>query len=203
MKDVIVTRIRLDGAMDFTGLRRRCQKHGDFPLKACVVFDNGASARSAKGLLRRVSRGEASDPAMLRLDEHLLPQREIASASANSDADLMVVAMQTDSALPLFANAWLDLWISLRVEGQDGALVALVTNDVVSVDSDSPLVAHLKTVAIMSRLAFFYGHAEGSVKSEVIGSTARQSLEPARLAAVPDWISAHGLPPVQRWGINE
>lgn len=125
----------------------------------CVVFDTGASARCAKEFMRRACQTELFDMRLLQLDKHLFSNRRDDSARDASDVNLLVVAMQADYGLPSFAKAWLVRWINFRAEEPEGALVALVTNSMAPPDSDSDLVAHLETVAVVGRLAFFYGCA--------------------------------------------
>src|SRR6266404_8073534 len=119
----------------------------DEVLKVCVVFDSGASARCAKDFLRRVCKTQVFEMKLLQLDEHSLSDCGDDTARIASDVHLLVVAMQTEYDLPSFAKAWLARWVNFRAEDLDGALVALVTNDVVAPDSDSGLIAHLETVA--------------------------------------------------------
>jgi len=138
-------------------LRASERSHHEEILKVCVVFDSGASARCAKEFIRRVCQTEPFDMRLLQLDEHLLSNRRDDSARMVSDVSLLVVAMQADYGLPSFAKAWLARWINFRTEGLEGALVALVTNSMAPLDSDSDLIAHLETVAVVGRLAFFYG----------------------------------------------
>jgi hypothetical protein len=135
------------------------RSHHEEILKVCVVFDTGASARCAKEFIRRVCQTELFDTRLLQLDEHLLLNRRDDSARIASDVNLLVVAMQTDYGLPSFAKDWLARWINFRAEELEGALVALVTNSMAPPDSDSDLIAHLETVAVVGRLAFFYGYA--------------------------------------------
>ena len=141
-------------------IRRASERsHHEEILKVCVVFDIGASARCAKEFMRRVCQTDPFDMRLLQLDEHLLSNRRDDSARMVSDVNLLVVAMQADYGLPPFAEAWLARWINFRAEELEGALVALVTNSMAAPDSDSYLVAHLETVAVVGRLAFFYGCA--------------------------------------------
>jgi hypothetical protein len=133
--------------------------HHEEVLKVCVVFDSKASARCAKEFIRRVCQTELFDMRLLQLDEYSLSNRRDDSARMVSDISLLVVAMQADYGLPSFAKAWLARWINFRPEELEGALVALVTNSMAPPDSDSDLIAHLETVAVVGRLAFFYGHA--------------------------------------------
>lgn len=141
-------------------IRRASERgHDEDILKVCVVSDSGASERCAKEFIRRVCQTELFDMRLLRLDEHVLSNHRDDSARIASEVNLLVVAMQTDYGLPSFAKDWLARWINFRAEELEGALVALVTNSMGPPDSDSDLIAHLETLAVIGRLAFFYGCA--------------------------------------------
>ena len=59
--------------------------------------------------------------------------------------------------MPSVTENWLKQWVTLRTDDQEGALVALVTNNAISPDYDSPMIASLKALAGAGRLAFFCG----------------------------------------------
>jgi hypothetical protein len=168
----------------------------DDVLKVHVLFDSDASARCAEELIRRVCQTEILEITLLRLNEHLLSRRGDDSARRASDVDVLIVSMQTDFDPPLFAKAWLARWVHFRHLDREGALVALVVNEVVPRESNSHLAAHLETVAVVGGLDFFYGCARNYGGSYRIDSSSLRAVVARRL---PDG----ELQPTERWGINE
>jgi hypothetical protein len=132
-------------------------KFSDDALKVCILFDNAASARCAKDFLARVARSEPFRTTLVRTSEFLASDDGRWSARTASKVDLMILAVETDRALPAATRSWLSQWVNFRAEDQDGALVALVANKAISPDRSSPLIAYLETFAVVGKLAFFYG----------------------------------------------
>lgn len=133
------------------------QGASDEVLKVCILFDGGVSARRAKDFVRRVCRSEPFWLSLVRSGEHLTSYEGRCSARDASRVDLMIVAAETDHGLPSVTENWLKQWVSLRTDAQESALVALVTNNAISPDCDSPMIASLKALAGAGRLAFFCG----------------------------------------------
>jgi len=184
-------------------LSERCNKHNGLPLKTCVVFDDGASARRARRLIRQVTEGGGLDMTLLRLDEHLWPPEGNGWALATADTELFVVAMRNEGELPGFAKAWFRLWASLCEGDHDCALVAVVTDGSSPLDPRSPLVMHLESIAIAGGLAFFYGRERDWVHSGAAQDTERNPRHTLTQPSAFDWMSARTSYAVHRWGINE
>ena len=122
------------------------------PLKIRVVFDDDASARSAESLIKHVTADLECDIWSFAFDDLALPGRGLAAARHASDADILIVTVRDDHALPAHIQAWLDLYVGLRDKDQEGVLVLLMAGD--TADPDSSLVEYLETVAAIGGLAF-------------------------------------------------
>ena len=159
-------------SIDFLPMKRRSDQTTDVPktnveqdefsddvLKVCILFDSVASARCAKDFLVRVARSEPFCTTLVRAGELLASDEGRWSARTASKVDLMILAVETDQALPSATKTWLSRWINFRAEHQECALVGLVANKAISPDRNSPLIAYLETLAVVGKLAFFYGRA--------------------------------------------
>jgi hypothetical protein len=131
------------------------------PLKIRVVFDDDASARSAEILIKHVTAGLECDIWSFAFDDLALPGRGLAAARHASDADILIVTVRDDHALPAHIEAWLDLYVGLRDKDQEGVLVLLIANAEDKADPDSSLVDYLETIAAIGGLSFIPGR--GSV----------------------------------------
>jgi hypothetical protein len=129
----------------------------DEVLKVCILFDRGVSARRAKDFVRRVCHSEPFWLSLVRAGEHLTSYEGLCSARDASRVDLMIVAAETDRDLPSVTENWLKQWATLRNDDQEGAVVALVTNNAISAECDSPMITSLKSLAGADKLDFFYG----------------------------------------------
>jgi hypothetical protein len=79
----------------------------------------------------------------------------VAAARSAADTDIMVLAIRADHILPDHVRMWLGLCLGLRDEGQEGALVVLITKTANNADLQSSLLEYLETLAIIGGLAFF------------------------------------------------
>ena len=141
---------------DFWNCRHESDNH---PLKSCIVFDNGASARSAIRLLKRITPDERFETTLLRLEEDLLPPNGSKTEQAAADSELLVVALAYDGEMHPFARAWFDLWISLCDDNHECALVALLSRKTPPTDFHSTWAAFLESFADTANFTFFCGHA--------------------------------------------
>jgi hypothetical protein len=127
------------------------------PLRICVVFDEVASARSAEALITHVTPDVPCDKQTFRFDELNAPKRGVAAARKVADTDILVLAARGDQMLPSHIRLWLGLCLGLRDEGNEGALVALITNVDGCEALHSSILEYLETVAIIGGVAFFPG----------------------------------------------
>src|ERR1700693_2007880 len=95
-------------------------------LKIRVVFDDDNSARSAEVVIKHVTADLECDTRLFAFDDLDLPEPAIAAARSASDADILVMSVSDDGALPRHVKAWLDLYLGLRDRDREGALVVLI-----------------------------------------------------------------------------
>ena len=125
------------------------------PIKICVVFDDDASAESAEILIRHVVSDSEFDQQSYNFDELDMPIPGVVAARSACNSDIIVFAVQGDRTLPSHVKVWLSLCIRLRGEDQDGALVLLVAERTRTSNAGLSLLAYLKNVAVIGRMAFF------------------------------------------------
>jgi hypothetical protein len=201
MKNNIIRETKSAGTGNITALWGRYGERDDYPSKACVVFDNGASARSARRLIRRVSRNEAPEVTLLRFDECLPSSNRDDRARSASDSELLVVAMGHGGELPDFAKSWLELWASFCRD--DCALVAFITNGSSRPDSDCPLLAFLEAIAVANNFEFFYGCVQDLAEPALPSVIGWKPSQGATRAVVGNFVLARANLQTVRWGINE
>ena len=127
----------------------------DRPLRICVVFDEEVSARNAEFLIANVAFDYECETQSLRFDQLEAPKSAVAAARRVAGTDILVLAARGDRELPSHIRLWLGLCLGLRDEGQEGALVALVTEVEGAADLHSSIVDYLETIAIIGGVAFF------------------------------------------------
>ncbi len=125
------------------------------PLKICIVFDEDGSASSAEVLIKHVAFDFECETQLFCFDELDPPGPGVAAARGASDMDILVLAVRDDRMLPAHVQSWLGLFLGLRDEDQEGALVVLITKAEGIVDPNSSLLEYLETVAAIGGLAFF------------------------------------------------
>jgi hypothetical protein len=125
------------------------------PLRICVVFDEVASARSAEALIAHVTPDVPCDKQTFRFDQLNAPKRGVAAARKIADTDILVLAARGDRMLPSHIRLWLGLSLGLRDEGDEGALVALITNVDGCEALHSSILEYLEAIAIIGGVAFF------------------------------------------------
>jgi hypothetical protein len=113
------------------------------PLRICVVFDEDASARSADVLIRHVASDYECDTQSYSFDALDSPAPGVAAARSAADTDILVLAIRADQILPSHVRMWLGLCLGLRDEGQEGALVALITKTSGTSDLHPSLLEYL------------------------------------------------------------
>ena len=123
-------------------------------LKIRVVFDDDNSARSAEVVIKHVTADLECDTRLFAFDDLDLPEPAIAAARSASDADILVMSVSDDGALPRHVKAWLDLYLGLRDRDREGALVVLIAKPAETANPDSSLVEYLETVAAIGGLSF-------------------------------------------------
>jgi hypothetical protein len=124
------------------------------PLKICIVFDDETSARSAEILIKHAAVHFPYDTQLLSFDELDPSEPSQDAARSAAAADILVVALRDDRALPEHVKFWLGLFLGLRKQNLDGALVVLITKSDQSADPDSSLLEYLETVAAIGGLSF-------------------------------------------------
>ena len=124
------------------------------PLKIRVVFDDDHSARSAEVVIEHVTADLECDNWSFAFDDLDLPGPAMAAARSASDADILIVAVRDEHALPAHMQSWLGLYLSLRDKGQEGVLVLLIAKTAETANPDSSLVEYLETVAAIGGLSF-------------------------------------------------
>jgi hypothetical protein len=135
------------------------------PLRICVVFDEPGSAGCAKSLVTKVASDYECDMRRYQFDDLDAPNAGIAAAREACDTDILVLAARGDRPLPSHVRLWLGLCLALREEGQEGALVALITNAPCATERDPSIVEYLETVAIIGGVAFFSPKCDALAKS--------------------------------------
>jgi hypothetical protein len=125
------------------------------PLRICVVFDELASARSAEALIAHVTPDILCDKQTFCFDELDAPKQGVAAARKVADTDILVLAARGDQMLPSHIRLWLGLCLGLRDEGDEGALVALITIVDGCEGLHSSILEYLETIAIIGKVAFF------------------------------------------------
>jgi hypothetical protein len=147
------------------------------PLKICVVFDNEASAQSAEVLIKHVTTGYECDTRSFRFDELDRPTPVMSAARSVSNADILVLTVRNDQALPSHVKSWLGLCIGLRDEDQEGALVLLIAGAAQRSIPGSSLLEYLETLAVIGRMEFF--SRRRSIENEL--SPGCEQLEPEEM----------------------
>jgi hypothetical protein len=130
------------------------------PLRICVVFDEDTSATSAEVLITRVASDYECAMQSFHFDELDEPKSGVAAARRVADTDILVLAARGDRMLPSHIRLWLGLCLAMRDEGQEGALVALITKVAGTADLHSSMLEYLQTIAIIGGVAFF-PHEQG------------------------------------------
>jgi hypothetical protein len=125
------------------------------PLKICVVFDDDVSACGAQVLIRHVVSDYPCDTQSFRFNELDPPATGVPAARNASDTDILVVAVRDDRMLPAHVQSWLGLYMGLRDQDQEGALVVLVVKSEETPDPNSSLFEYLETIAAIGGFAFF------------------------------------------------
>ena len=87
------------------------------PLKIGVVFDEDVSSRNAEKLIKYVVSDFEYNVQSFTFDELDPPGPGVTAAHSVSDADILVVAICEDRALPDHMQLWLGLCLGLREEG--------------------------------------------------------------------------------------
>jgi hypothetical protein len=124
------------------------------PLRICVVFDEDESAFDAEVLIRRAASDYECHRQWFRFDELDRPAPVMPAARSASNADILVLTVRDDQMLPSRVKTWLGLWIGLRDDDQEGALVVLIATAARSSHPGSSLLEYLETLAIIGRMAF-------------------------------------------------
>jgi hypothetical protein len=83
-----------------------------------------------------------------------VPGRAMAAARSASDTDILILAVGADQMLPPQIRSWLLLYVSIRAQEQEAALVALIS-EAETAESTSLLLPYLERIATMGRMAFF------------------------------------------------
>lgn len=125
------------------------------PLRICVIFDEVASARSAEVLITQVASDFKYEKQTFRFDELNAPKRGVAAARKVADTDILVLSARGDQMLPSHIRLWLGLCLGLRNEGDEGALVALITHVDGCEGLHSSILEYLETIAIIGGTTFF------------------------------------------------
>ena len=125
------------------------------PLRVCVVFDEQESAHSAEVLITHVTPDVLCEKQTFRFDELNAPKRGVAAAQKVADTHILVLAARGDRTLPSHIQLWLGLCLGLRNEGNEGALVALITNVNGCEAMRSSILEYLETSAIIGGVTFF------------------------------------------------
>ena len=137
------------------------------PLRVCVVFDEQASAHSAEVLITQVTPDVLCDKQTFRFDELNAPKRGVAAARKVADTHILVLAARGDRMLPSHIRLWLGLCLGLRKEGDEGALVALITNVNGCEALHSSILEYLETSAIIGGVAFFSPEPSRAITREL------------------------------------
>jgi hypothetical protein len=132
-----------------------------YHLNLTVVYDNAASLARASQLCERVTRllgPDALNVAAWKIRDldhsEVLPQ----AVEAATKADVILVALSAQTALPILFCVWIDLWLPRR-DKCSGALVGLLNNV-------SPVVEqYLRAVARRADLDLFLH--QDTVREEV------------------------------------
>jgi hypothetical protein len=125
------------------------------PLRVCVVFDEQANAHCAEVLITHVTPDVPCEKQTFRFDELNAPKRGVAAARKVADTHILVLAARGDRMLPSHIRLWLGLYLGLRKEGDEGALVALITTVGGCKGLRSSILEYLETSAIIGGVAFF------------------------------------------------
>jgi hypothetical protein len=172
-------------------------------LKLCIVFDNGASARSAKRLLKRSDPDEGFETTLLRLGLDLLPANRNITARSAADCELLVFALAHDGELPAFAKAWFHLWIALCNDNHERAVAALFTGETLSANSRASWARFLERVADTANFTFFCGHAQDRREPAFVRAALPEQSLPAPRFALSGWTASAIPRGTLRSGINE
>jgi hypothetical protein len=116
-------------------------------------------------------------------------------AGESTQADMVVVALDSDEHLPESVRAWVEVWCERRARG-GGALVSVVCAE--HHRPDSPVCYYLREAAHRARMSYFSG--KPPVPEQAHDYSAEALL--ARSRAKTETIRRI-LMPADHWGINE
>src|SRR5258705_8717127 len=84
------------------------------PLRICIVFDDDASARSARMLIKHVASDYECDTQLFCFAELDPPAPGTAAARSACDTDILVLAIRDDRMLPGHMESWLRLCLGFQ-----------------------------------------------------------------------------------------
>ncbi len=164
-------------------------------------FGTGLRAKRSLDLLPGQLRANAKLSTKLwriqLLADPLLSEQAAMEAAA---ADVIILSVHGQSALPAEVEAWLSCWLRYKQQ-RSYALGVLLDSREVSQGSDNPVVGHMQQVAATAGADLFYGFAESPVSDldpamEEINVRARRSS-----TVLEDMLKRTA--PHRFWGINE
>jgi hypothetical protein len=131
------------------------------------------------------------------LSDPVLSEQAAMEAAA---ADVIILSVHGQSALPEEVRAWLNRWLNQKARRPYALGVLLDAGDV-SQGSENPVVAYLQQVALVAGVDLFYGFSEAPLRELDPAMAEINERAHYSSAVIEDMLKR--AQPHQRWGINE